>query len=122
MRTVHLVFALLFLASAALQYNDPDPLPWAALYLAAAAVAFVAWRARDVRWPALGLAAVSLAWMVTLLPSLRAFLARGDFGLLAATMKAGEPLIEESRECLGLAIVLVYCLSAAALRQWRFRR
>lgn len=53
--------------------------------------------------------------MATLLPGFGAFVARGDPGLLAATMKAGDPVIEEAREFLGLGIVLAYALAANVL-------
>jgi hypothetical protein len=115
-RALHLVFAGLFAVSAALQYNDPDPLGWALLYLAAAILAAGAWwRSGWTRLLAFGLIAVCAAWMATLLPGFGAFIARGDPGLLAATMQAGDPVIEEAREFLGLGIVLAYAVAAIAL-------
>jgi hypothetical protein len=52
-------------------------------------------------------------------PGMAAFIARGDPALLAATMQAGDPVIEEAREFLGLGIVLLYSLVAAFLRPAR---
>ncbi|MBK7073407.1 MAG: hypothetical protein IPH44_14005 [Myxococcales bacterium] len=40
--TLTAVFAVLCVTSAALQYNDPDPIRWAALYLAAGGAAVAA--------------------------------------------------------------------------------
>lgn len=117
MRAVHLIFAVLFAISAGLQYNDPDPVGWALMYLAATALAAGALRSAPwVRPLAVVLVAVSLVWMVTLAPGMGAFIERGDPSLLAATMQAGDPVIEEAREFLGLCIVLLYSL-AAALRK-----
>lgn len=117
MRALHLVFAVLFAISAGLQYNDPDPAAWALLYLAATALAAGAWRGAPwVRSLAVAVIAVCAVWMVSLAPGMGAFIERGDPALLAATMQAGDPVIEEAREFLGLAIVLFYSL-AAALRK-----
>ena len=117
MRALHLVFAALFAISAGLQYNDPDPVAWALLYLVATTLAAGAWRGASwVRPVAVAVIAVCAAWMVSLAPGMGAFIERGDPALLAATMQAGDPVIEEAREFLGLAIVLLYSL-AAALRK-----
>lgn len=116
MRALHLVFAALFAISAGLQYNDPDPFGWTLLYLAAVLVAVGAWRGdRRVRLPAWGVLAVCVAWMAFLAPGMGAFIARGEPSLLAATMKAGDPVIEEAREFLGLGIV---ALDAVAALLW----
>lgn len=113
MRALHAVFALLFAISAGLQYNDPDPLGWALLYVAATVLAVGAFR--GVAWVrplGMALMAICAIWMFMLAPGMGAFIARGDPGLLAATMQAGDPVIEEAREFLGLCIVLIYGLTA----------
>jgi hypothetical protein len=83
------------------------------LYRAARAPA--AARFRRLPWArplAFALIVVCAAWMVTLAPGMGAFIERGDPALLAATMQAGDPVIEEAREFLGLGIVLIYGLAA----------
>jgi hypothetical protein len=112
MRIVHGVLAALFALCALLQYNDPDPLRWALLYACAASAAGLAAVGRPQRLLSSALAGACLAWMSFLADGMAAFVRRGDWSLLAATMKAGEPMIEESREFLGLAIVLAWCLLA----------
>lgn len=120
MGALHLVFAVLFAISAGLQYNDPDPAAWALLYLAAVVLAVGAWRREPwARFLAWGLLLVCVAWMGFLAPGMGAFIQRGDPALLAATMKAGDPVIEEAREFLGLAIVATYALAAALRRPAR---
>ena len=120
MRAVHLVFAALFAISAGLQYNDPDPLGWALMYLCAAVLAVGAFRGDTrARYLGLALAAVCVVWMATLGSGLAAFIERGDPSLLMATMQAGDPVIEEAREFLGLAIVALYSLAAAFLKPAR---
>jgi hypothetical protein len=54
--------------SAALQWNDPDPLRWLALYLASAALCGAApYRALPPALP-IGLGALALVWAATLAP------------------------------------------------------
>jgi hypothetical protein len=67
-RIVAGIFCAIFLLSAAVQYNDPDPWIWIAGYLfpAALACAAVFGRARDCFWPAAagaGLYAAAGAWI-----------------------------------------------------------
>ena len=123
MRAVQLVLAVMFTIFAGLQYNDPDPVGWALVYLAAALLAVGSYRGTPVRHLVrplgFSLAAVCLVWMITLGPGMTAFVARGDPTLLAATMKAGDPVIEEAREFLGLGIVLLYSLAAVFLKPAR---
>lgn len=99
------LMGLLFFVSAALQYNDPDPLRWVALYGSAGAACLLR-RAGRMAWlfPAL-VGAVALIWAAGLaphvLPSMR-------FGDLFETMKAATPAIEENRELLGILIVAAW--------------
>ena len=119
MGAVHLIFAALFAVSAALQYNDPDPVGWALLYFAACVLAVGRSRGTPLRPFGVALAALCAVWMATLAGGMREFVERGDITLLAASMQAGDPVIEEAREFLGLAIVFLYSLGAGLARVHR---
>ena len=108
MRRASLIFSVLFLISAVLQWNDPDPWRWAAIYLAAAAVSGWAWRTRVPRWAPFLVAAVTLAWAAVLAP---AAFADFRFSDLAREMKAGTPAIELSREWLGLILIEAWMIA-----------
>lgn len=110
MRTVNWIFVVLFAISALLQYNDPDPVRWAVLYASAAVAAALMAAGRPQRLLMAAVAGACASWMTYEWDGMVAFAARGDWSLLASTMKAGEPMIEESREFLGLAIVLTWCV------------
>ena len=112
MRIVHWIFAVLFTISALLQYNDPDPVRWGLLYASAALAAGCMARGRPQPLLMAAVAGACASWMTFLWDSIVTFVDRGDWSLLVATMKAGEPLIEESREFLGLAIVAAWCLAS----------
>jgi CHASE2 domain-containing sensor protein len=98
------VWAALFVVSAALQYDDPDPIRWALLYVAAAVACVVSLRVRHGRYLAALVGFAALAWAITLsgvLPELR-------IGDLFRSMKADQPRIEQGRELIGLLIVFAW--------------
>ena len=104
MRVVLGVLAVLYALAAAVQWNDPDPLRWIAIYGAAAVLAARASARRPSRPVALAVAAIALAWAATLAPDALDGLrtAPGEvFG--AMSMRARH--VEEAREALGLLIV-----------------
>ncbi len=113
-----------FVLSAAVQYNDPDPACWVAIYVAAAAssaaaAAFVAGvtvvvGARVV----VGVAAVVVAviaalWGATLVPAAVDWL-QSEHQAVSFTMKTGDVGEELARECGGLALVFVAEIAVAA--------
>jgi hypothetical protein len=93
------------LAAAALQYNDPDPVQWMAIYGAAALACGLALAGRLWRWYAVGVAVVAAAWAAALAPGVIGHVAPrdlfGEAGMLT-------PRVEEAREMLGLLIVVVW--------------
>lgn len=112
-----LMAALLGL-SAALQYNDPDPLSWIALY-AAAAAACVLWGLRRVAWPvAAPVAAIAAVWAALLLPDVLGHIAPGDL-FLRMSEKGGR--VEVGREVGGLLIVVAWMLALLVLERRRRR-
>lgn len=120
------VFALLvplFGLCVAVQFNDPDPLAWIAIYAAAGLVC--AGVAADVRSGAVTraavvVAAVAFVWALTLLPSAVSFL-RSNKEPVNFTMKTGDAEEEEAREDGGLALVVVACAAAAVVDARRRR-
>jgi hypothetical protein len=102
----NLLAATVFLASALLQYNDPDPIRWIGLYGSAALACLAHDRLPGHRLLALAVAAVAFVWAATL----AGVLPRMDVADLFRTMKAETPVIEESRELLGLLLVGVWMI------------
>jgi hypothetical protein len=112
LRRVNAVVAAVFLLSAALQYNDPDPWGWAAIYVAAGIACLLHGRVA-VTWARAAaslVAAAAAIWALVLAPQ-----ALPGFRLtdLARSMKAESPEIELSRELLGLVIVLAWMVVLA---------
>lgn len=106
--------ALLFLFAAAVQYNDPDPWAWFALYLAAAGVSLAAiWR--PGQWiPAAAVALVSIIWAVVLAPAA----IRTSLPDLFQSWEMMSTEMEEGRELGGLILAAVWT-GALALRAKR---
>ena len=102
LRIANVLFALLFAFSVVVQYNDPDPIRWMAIYGAALA-ACIGWEIRrgGRRVPrAVGL--VALVWTVVSAAGTHLAVPVGE-ALTDWHMHAGGS--EELRETLGLALV-----------------
>lgn len=102
-RALNGVMAALFVLSALVQFNDPDPVPWIAVYSAAALLSALVAFGRRVYLPgSIALGIVALVWAITLalqaegVPTLEELF---EF----QTMKTS--VVEVARETLGLVIV-----------------
>lgn len=111
MRIANLVFALAFALAVAVQYNDPDPLPWMAMY-ASGLVVCVLWeivRLRRIAPVLVGSAA--LVWGVWVALAMELTAPVGE-ALTDWQMHAGGS--EELRESLGLFLVAGWMAALAA--------
>lgn len=109
------LFALLFLLSALVQHNDPDPLPWMLAYGAAAAVCVVPATKRGGAGTAWLVSSLATAWAFWLAPEA---LELTELSALTASMSADQPEVEAAREALGLAIVSIYTAGVGLRDQW----
>lgn len=98
--SVYLLFAT------AVQYNDPDPLHWMALYGLTAFCCILALAGKTWVWLLWMLIGMSITEMLITADGLRAWLASGTENLLTTPMSTARPWIEQSREFLGAAINL----------------
>ena len=106
---------VVFLSSAAVQVNDPDPLLWIALYLAASAATLLALLLRLRWWLPAAIASLTIVWAATIAPRV---LGRVPFGDMFSAWEMRDTGIEESREMYGLLIVAGWML-VLAVRAWR---
>lgn len=119
LRSVNIALTLWFLLNAAVQLNDPDPLPWIAIY---GTVAVIAGLAAFTRFylPLIAITlAVCLGGSLYLLPSVPELVLHHEPGELITGMSPDRPYVEEARESLGLLIAsaaLIYFL-VLAIRQ-----
>lgn len=119
MRVSCISAALLFLCCVAVQFNDPDPLRWMAIYGAAAVLSLAAVRRGGIPWiPAAVVGGIALAWMLSILPRV---IGRVSLAELFGRFEMKTSAIEEARECVGLALVTAWMavLVAVSLRARR---
>ena len=117
-RVIDLLLAAVLVGCAAVQYNDPDPLLWIALYGAGALLLVLAAAGWRRRWAVLVVLAAYAAVGATLLPGFADWLLHHPGSDLIAPMAADRPHIEESREFVGLLIAAA-CVAPLWLRRGR---
>ena len=102
LRVLSGLMAGLFVFAAVLQYNDPDPLRWLAIYLSAAAASILYVLGR-LRWyiPML-VGLIALAWAATLASSVWGLVSPSQ---LFEAWEMANPAVEEGREMYGLLII-----------------
>jgi hypothetical protein len=113
MKVFNLVFCVLFLISAGLQYNDPDPYIWIPLYLYGAALCWLAFRNKF--YPKLYLAgivfyAIYAAYLFFSEDGMLDWIQEHQAENIAQEMKATKPWIEATREVFGLLILMFVLL------------
>jgi len=118
LRMANVLMALLFALGAAVQYNDPDPLRWMAIYLAAAAVCVLAALDRAPWQLPAALGGAALAWAATLVSRVVGTVAIGDLFAAWEMESAG---VEEGREMYGLLIIAAWMAVLAIVVHRRAR-
>jgi hypothetical protein len=109
MKIFNLIFCVLFVLFAALQYNDPDPYIWMPIYLYSAALCYQA--AQKKFYPKAYLVGIIVytAYAIYLFfdkTGVLDWVREHNSESMVQTMKAGKPWIEESREFFGLMILI----------------
>lgn len=110
MKFFNILFCILFLVSAALQYNDIDPYLWIPIYLYAAWLCYAA--ARNRYYPRAYLIGIVIygalvAYYLVFKHGALDWFQHHETKDLVQSMKANKPWIEETREVMGLFILIV---------------
>ena len=109
LRIFNYLFAFLFLVSAGLQYNDPDPWLWIPIYGFGAVLCWLA--AGRKFYPKVYLAGIALfsvyaVYLFFTEDGVLDWLNEHEAENIAQTMKAQKPWIEDTREFFGLLILI----------------
>ena len=110
MKVFNLLFCLLFVISAGLQYNDPDPYIWMPIYLYGAVLCWLAFRNKFYPKAYLIGIIIYAVYAIGLFfwkNGVLDWATKHNAEDIAATMKAEKPWIEETREFFGLLILVV---------------
>jgi hypothetical protein len=113
---LNVLLALMFAFSVAVQYNDPDPIRWMAIYGAALVVSVLEIRRRTPRWLPVLVAIVALVWAATIAPRV---IGHVRFLDMFASFEMKNEGIEESREMYGLLIVAAWMAVVLLLAERR---
>lgn len=110
MKYINIIFGILFILSAALQYNDPDPYLWIPIYLFPAVLCFQA--ARGIFYPRLYIFTIVILGIYALYLLLEptgviSWATEHHAENIVQEMKATKPWIESTREFFGLLIIIV---------------
>jgi len=110
MKWINIFLSLMFVCFAVLQYNDPDPYIWIPIYLLPA---FLCWQASKGKYDtslyvlSMGICIVYGIYLFFDKNGVLSWAKEHASESLVNSMKAEKPWIEESREFLGLLIVLI---------------
>jgi hypothetical protein len=100
-RLFNAIMAGLFVWAAALQYNDPEPVRWIAIYLTTA-IATILYIVGRLRWQVSAIIAlIALIWAGMLVPRVWG---RVTFSQLFESWQMANPAVVEGREMYGLLI------------------
>ena len=113
MKIFNLIFCILFILFAALQYNDPDPYVWMPIYLYAAVLCWLAFRKKYFPRAYLFGVVIYAGYAIYKFfdeNGVWDWLTKHHAANIADTMKAEQPWIEETREFFGLVILIVVLL------------
>ncbi len=112
------VMCLAFAFSAAVQFNDPDPIRWMAIYTAGAVISCLeSVRRMRAVFPAIT-GGIAFAWAATIAPRV---IGRVPFGSMFAEFEMHDLGVEESREMYGLLLVALW-MAAVTAAAWRRQR
>lgn len=113
MKIFNVVFCVLFVLFAALQWNDPDPYIWATIYLYAAVFCLLAAVGKYYKgWYLFGIVGC-LGYAVYLFfakDGVLSWMTEHQAENIAGSMKAAKPWIEDTREFFGLFIIIIVLL------------
>ena len=118
MKAANRLMAVLFAIAAAVQYNDPDPLRWIAIYGLAGLACLLALAGRLPRLAPVLVGLAALVWAATLAPGVVGQVSIGDL-FESYAMKSAP--VEEGREMGGLLIVAAW-MTVLAVRGARSTR
>ena len=108
MRIINLFFILIFLLSAFLQLNDPDPVLWFCLYFSGVILcAFAVFRKIDKRvlWLFLVIYTIYAGYLLFAPDGVLSWIKDHNAENITQTMKAQKQWIENTREFFGLLIL-----------------
>ena len=111
MKFFNIIFCIVFILFAAVQYNDPDPYLWIPIYLYPALLCYFKVIQKPIHrmayWAGFLVFAVYAIYKMFDTNGIIDWVQFHNASNIASTMKAEQPWVEESREFFGLVIILI---------------
>ena len=113
MKVFNIIWCILFIIFAGLQYNDPDPYVWMPIYLYGA---YFCWQASRKQfyfkayWVGIAVYAAYALFLIFTANGVIDWVEVHHEESIVQTMKAEKPWIEQTRECGGLLILIIVFL------------
>jgi hypothetical protein len=104
MRFLHILICAIFGLMAAIQFNDPDPAYWIAVYAGVAWIALTAVFGQPKRGMVILVTGMVIAGLLVSGPGFVDYLRSGELASISGGMRDSAPYIESAREFLGLVI------------------
>ena len=107
-KAFNILMVILFLLSASVQFNDPDPIVWILLYVSAAAFSIAHFFGKLPRFLPLAFALFALLWALPLVPT---FWGQAPLAEVFGRVQMKTEAVEVAREFGGLMIVSAWMLA-----------
>ena len=111
MKFFNIIFCVVFILFAVVQYNDPDPYLWVPIYLYPALLCYLKFIQKPIStiayWAGFLVFGVYAIYKMFDTNGIIDWIQFHNASNIASTMKAEKPWIEESREFFGLLIILI---------------
>lgn len=108
MKIINALFAVIFILSALIQYNDPDPVLWMAIYGYGALTCALAFAKKDNKiWHLVGIIVFLLyaAYLIFVSEGVLSWITKHEAESITGPMAHEKPWIEFTREFFGLLIL-----------------
>ena len=117
MQVLDYIFVAMLVVTTALQFNDPDPVYWVAVYGLGAVVPLLNSFGRHSQFLAALTIGMILSGMIYAAPGFFDYLQSGDFGSITGSMDGPARYVEPAREFLGLLIA--FAIVGSYPLRWR---
>lgn len=111
MKFFNIIFCVVFILFAVVQYNDPDPYLWVPIYLYPALLCYLKFIQKPIStiayWAGFLVFGIYAIYKMFDTNGIIDWIQFHNASNIASTMKAEKPWIEESREFFGLLIILI---------------
>ncbi|MCB1121182.1 MAG: hypothetical protein KJT03_06520 [Verrucomicrobiae bacterium] len=110
MKILNWILCFLFLLSAGLQYNDPDPIQWMLMWAGAGVACLLFGIKKLPKWVPMAEAVIAICWAGYILPKIISHMVDIHWNEVFMQAKMSNLTVEYVREFGGLLIILIWMI------------